>query len=230
MSILVNRKESADKLCWYNQLSLKKYNYILDLVLVVTESYCKYMENRKATPTQNLLSCDIADSFQGAARGPSKKPDQLKHNSVKVKNCFLKIWVNLSCGEQTVKLLKEWKRFPSHPPCRNHPKSLGLQYREQKHNAKMSEDQTKHQQQFSMIFQASQMLEKIHNIIRSEQGHCRFIWPCFNTDLGTSLSCFSYWALCHAVKISSGKQFFCDLKTLSDRVAFNKPSTKVTMS
>ena len=58
-------------------IKFKKYNYMLDSI---TESHCKYMENRKAKQTQNLLSCDIADSFQGAARGPSKKPDQLMHN------------------------------------------------------------------------------------------------------------------------------------------------------
>lgn len=54
---------------------------MLNLILIITENHCNYMENRRAKPTQTLLSCDIADSFQGAARGPSKKPDQLMYNS-----------------------------------------------------------------------------------------------------------------------------------------------------
>lgn len=54
---------------------------MLDLIPIITESYCKYMENIKVKPSQNLLSCDITESFQGAARGSSKKPDQLTHNS-----------------------------------------------------------------------------------------------------------------------------------------------------
>lgn len=57
---------------------------MLDLILIITENYCKYIENRKAKLTQNLLSCDIADSFWGAARGPIKKPDQLTHNSADI--------------------------------------------------------------------------------------------------------------------------------------------------
>lgn len=44
-------------------------------------SHCKYMENRKAKATVNLPSCDIADSFQGADKGSSKKPNQLMHYS-----------------------------------------------------------------------------------------------------------------------------------------------------
>jgi len=50
-------------------IKFKKYTYILDLILIITESHCKYMKIRKAKPTQNLRSCDIADSFQGAGRG-----------------------------------------------------------------------------------------------------------------------------------------------------------------
>lgn len=53
------------------------------LILFVKESYCKHikLENRRVKLMQILLICDIADSFQGAARGPHKKLDQLMHNS-----------------------------------------------------------------------------------------------------------------------------------------------------
>lgn len=45
---------------------------------------------------QILLICDIADRFQGAARGPHKKLDQLMHNSTEKAFFFLKInlWKN----------------------------------------------------------------------------------------------------------------------------------------
>lgn len=80
-------------------IKFKKYNYMLDLILIIMESHCKYMENQHKACWAVTLQTASRDQLQDPARSQA---NLRATQQIKVKNYFLNVGINLICGQWAV--------------------------------------------------------------------------------------------------------------------------------
>lgn len=80
-------------------IKFKKYNHMLDLILIIMESPCKYIENQHKACWTVTLQTASRDQLQETTRSQA---NLCTTQHIKLKNYFLNVGVNLICGEWAV--------------------------------------------------------------------------------------------------------------------------------
>lgn len=147
---------------------------MLDLILVIMESHCKYMENQHKACWAVTLQTASRDQLQDPTRSQA---NLWTIQQIKLKNYFLNVGVNLICGEWAIKLLNAEKDCLLILHVEISQNNLFSSAGNRNEMLKCQQIKPSHQQQFSVIFQTSEMRGKIPSTARSEEGHWSFLWP-----------------------------------------------------